>query len=344
MQIFNMLAETKGSGLTSGEVELSVNSGDTLSQEDITAFLTQLELAYSQAGKKMEGGLTWSKVQVTEEGELLDLSGNLLPLSQLMRGQLLPFSQEPLPEESVLTQIKMAASGEQVKLSPQIAAALQPQQPPEKSDLMTTLQLPRVANGEVSVAPVMPMLPTVAVTGIEQLGASSHLPASFSILPSATQTSAQGSLLQLPTINQPVSGKGWGENLGERVQWMIRQEIQGAEVRLTPRGLGPIEIRVAVQNDQAHVSFVAHHAATREAIDAAIPRLREMFNDSNMNLVNVDVSDRNSAAFAGEGGFTAQDESEGKGGRDVMALFDELGEDGSSEVRIVSNGLLDDYA
>ncbi len=342
MQIFNMLTETKGSGLTSGEVGLSTNDGGTLSQEDITAFLTQLELAYSQAAKRAGDGLAWSEIQVTEKGELLDPSGNLLPLSQLMSGQLLPFTQEPLPEESILTQIKMATSGEQVKLSPQIAAALQPQQSSEKNDLMASLQLPRAANGEVSVAPVMPMLPTVAVTGIEQLGASSHLPASFSILPPATQTA--GSLLQLPTINQPVSGRGWGENLGERVQWMIRQEIQGAEVKLTPRGLGPIEIRVAVQNDQAHVSFVAHHAATREAIDAAIPRLREMFNDSNVNLVNVDVSDRNSAAFAGEGGGTAQDESDGKSGRDVMNLFDELSKDSSSEVRIVSNGLLDDYA
>ncbi len=336
MQIFNMLSGMQGSHSATGGVKSLADSGEGLSQEEISAFLDQLELAFSQLGQDVESALPWSEIQVSEEGALLDQSGNLLPLAQFLNGQLLPLhaNQKMLPEESVLTQIKMAAAGEQAKSSSQLVIPLQPKA--DKVDSLAGLQLPRAVNSEMGAAPV---LPTIAV--IEQTSVSSHLPASLLISSQVTPPSIQSALTQLPTINHPVGGKGWGENLGQRIQWMVRQNIQGAEVKLNPRGLGPIEIRVTIQNDQANVSFVAHHAATREAIDAAIPRLREMFGDSNMNLVNVDVSDRNSAAF-GE----AKNSASGKeGGRDdAMNLFDDLSEEDSAEVRLVSNGMLDDYA
>jgi len=340
MQIFNMLSGIKGSDSATSDVGALAGGDESLSQEDITAFLAQLEIVFSQSGQSAEGARPWSEIQLSEEGTLVDQSGNLLPLAQFMNGQLLPFhaNQEVLPEESVLMQIKMAA-GEQVKLSPQLVTPLQPQV--EKVDPLAGLPVSQAVKGEVGAAPVMPMLPAGAVTALEQMSASSHLPASFSMLSQVPQSVTQPALTQLPTINHPVGGKGWGENLGERIQWMVRQEIQGAEVKLNPRGLGPIEIRVTLQNDQANVSFVAHHAATREAIDAALPRLREMFNDSNMNLVNVDVSDQNSAASA-EAKNSASG-NEGEGG-DAMNLFDELSEEDSAEVRLVSNGILDDYA
>ncbi len=338
MQIFNMLSGMQGSYSATGEVKSLADNGEGLSQEEISAFLDQLELAFSQLGQDVEGALPWSEIQLSEEGALVDQSGNLLPLAQFLNGQLLPLhaNQKLLPEESVLMQIKMAAAGEEAKLSPQLVIPLQPQA--EKVDSLAGLQVPRAVNSEMGAAPV---LTTVAVMPFEQTSASSHLPASLLMSSQVTPPLIQSALTQLPTINHPVGGKGWGENLGQRIQWMVRQNIQGAEVKLNPRGLGPIEIRVTIQNDQANVSFVAHHAATREAIDAAIPRLREMFGDSNMNLVNVDVSDRNSAAF-GE----AKNSASGKEGErdDAINLFDDLSEEDSAEVRLVSNGMLDDYA
>ena len=54
--------------------------------------------------------------------------------------------------------------------------------------------------------------------------------------------------------------------------------------------MGPIEVRIQMQNDQAVVSFTAQHGATREAIDAALPRLREMLSEQNVNVVDIDVS------------------------------------------------------
>lgn len=92
------------------------------------------------------------------------------------------------------------------------------------------------------------------------------------------------------SLNLPVSHPGWGQAVGERLQWMVKQDIQQAELKLNPRNMGPIEIKIAMNQDQATVSFVANHAMTREALDAAVPRLREMFGESGLNLVDVNVS------------------------------------------------------
>ena len=58
--------------------------------------------------------------------------------------------------------------------------------------------------------------------------------------------------------------------MAERVVWMTNANIQEAEIQLNPRELGPIGIKVTVQNEQASVSFVAQHATTREALEQAL--------------------------------------------------------------------------
>lgn len=96
-------------------------------------------------------------------------------------------------------------------------------------------------------------------------------------------------------IQAQVGKPGWGEELGGKVVWLINQQQQSAELRLNPPHLGPIEVRITIQQDQASVAFTAHHAVTREALEAAIPRLREMLGEQGLNLVNVDVSQQSFA-------------------------------------------------
>jgi len=91
-------------------------------------------------------------------------------------------------------------------------------------------------------------------------------------------------------VNTPVAQAGWDEALGERIQWLASHKVQGAQVRLNPANLGPMEVRIQVHNDQASIQFTAHHAVVREALEAALPRLRDMFESSGVQLVNVDVS------------------------------------------------------
>jgi Flagellar hook-length control protein FliK len=110
--------------------------------------------------------------------------------------------------------------------------------------------------------------------------------------PSATAASAPAAPAPAPVVavNTPLGQADWDQALGERIQWLAGQKMQGAQVKLNPASLGPMEVRIQVQNDQASVQFTAHHAVVREALEAALPRLREMFEASGVQLVNVDVS------------------------------------------------------
>ena len=92
------------------------------------------------------------------------------------------------------------------------------------------------------------------------------------------------------TLQAPVGSAAWGDALGQKVVWMAGQKTQIAELHLNPPNLGPMEVRLSVSNDQVSALFVSHQPAVREAIEAAMPRLREMLADSGMALGNATVS------------------------------------------------------
>ena len=75
---------------------------------------------------------------------------------------------------------------------------------------------------------------------------------------------------------------------------MAGQGVQRANIKLNPAHLGPMEVRIQVQNDQASVHFNASHGVVRDALEAALPRLREMFDGSGVDLTDVNVSDQSS--------------------------------------------------
>ncbi len=92
-------------------------------------------------------------------------------------------------------------------------------------------------------------------------------------------------------ITLPLRHPDWGKALAQRVMVLAQNNQQLAQVRLHPAHLGPIQIKLKVDKDQSvQVSLHAHHALTREAIEQALPRLREMFDQQGLNLAAIDVS------------------------------------------------------
>jgi len=114
--------------------------------------------------------------------------------------------------------------------------------------------------------------------------------------PAQTSASATSTLPTL-SVNTPLAQGNWDQALGERIQWMVNRNIQGAQIKLNPAQLGPMEVRIQVHNDQASIQFSSAHSVVREALEAALPRLRDMFDASAVELVDVDVSGQ---SFAGE--------------------------------------------
>jgi flagellar hook-length control protein FliK len=75
---------------------------------------------------------------------------------------------------------------------------------------------------------------------------------------------------------------------------MVSQQHQLAELNLNPPDLGPLQVVLSVNNDQASAAFVSQNPEVRQALEAALPRLKEMMAESGINLGNATVSDQGS--------------------------------------------------
>src|SRR5690606_14709304 len=80
-----------------------------------------------------------------------------------------------------------------------------------------------------------------------------------------------------------------GAELGQRVVLMVEQGVRDARLKVHPEHLGPIEIRVRLEGDSAQVTFHSAHAAVRDALADAVPRLREMLGGAGLDLAHVDI-------------------------------------------------------
>lgn len=114
------------------------------------------------------------------------------------------------------------------------------------------------------------------------------------------------------SLSTPFQHAEWGQGVAERVMWMSSRGINEAEIYLDPPELGPLQVKVSLSNEQAHVSFVVQHSSVREALDQHAMRLREMFAGEGIDLVDVDVSDQSLAQeenAEGSSGQAGQNES-----------------------------------
>jgi len=73
------------------------------------------------------------------------------------------------------------------------------------------------------------------------------------------------------------------------VMWFGANKINSAEIHLNPSDLGPVQVRISTQNDQTTVAFSSPHAAVRDALDQALPRLRDMMGSQGIQLADVSV-------------------------------------------------------
>ncbi len=142
-------------------------------------------------------------------------------------------------------------------------------------------------------------------------------------------------------VPQAVAGKGWDQAIAQRVMWMVQGDQQFARLKLNPPNLGPLEVRVNVNQDQTSVNFIAAQPAVREALEAAMPRLREMFDQQSMQLVRADVSDPGAqqGERSGEGGEGSR-RAAVWGGGDDQADIGVMPE----QVRVLSDRLVDLFA
>lgn len=103
-------------------------------------------------------------------------------------------------------------------------------------------------------------------------------------------TGSSTAISVMQDLQTPLGASGWDDALGQKVLWMISSQEQIAELSLNPPDLGPLQVTLSISNDQATATFVSQHADVRQALEAALPRLREMMAESGINLGGATVS------------------------------------------------------
>lgn len=166
-------------------------------------------------------------------------------------------------------------------------------------------------------------------------GTNSSLSQGLAATGFGTVTQAATSQTQMAPLN--LGQNAWESNLGSRLQMMVSQNIQSAEIRLDPPELGALDIKIKVVNDVATVNITSAHTQVKEALETAVPRLREMFEESGLALGDVNVRQE---SFSQQEQFAEDADSE----YFSEVENEESGDKQSSEpIKIVSNNLLDMY-
>lgn len=126
---------------------------------------------------------------------------------------------------------------------------------------------------------------------------------------------------------------GFDDGFGARIAWMAEQRVGHAQIRLNPEHVGPIEVHVQLDGTRVSAEFTSSHAEVRQAIEASMPRLREMLGQQGLQLGQADVGRRQSGQgqALGEGASAARDNGAGEEAAVAMPP-------------LRSRGLLDEYA
>jgi len=133
---------------------------------------------------------------------------------------------------------------------------------------------------------------TVAAAATAAAAAQANLQAS----PAASTIAAAN-----PHVLAPHVGTAdWTDALSQKVVFLSNAHQQSAELTLNPPDLGPLQVVLRVADNHAHALFVSQHAQVRDAVEAALPKLREAMEASGLGLGSATVSD---------GGFASQQQN-----------------------------------
>ncbi len=143
------------------------------------------------------------------------------------------------------------------------------------------------------------------------------------------------------SVELPVGHAEWGDKLMGKLAWLTSQNMSVAEIHLTPPDMGPMEVRVQVQNEQATVTVHTTNSAVRDQLELHSHRLRDMLGAQGLGLESFDVSD--SSARSGQDQTGGQsDDVNGQGV--VNALKDDEISETQGVLDLSWKGELDIYA
>lgn len=132
-------------------------------------------------------------------------------------------------------------------------------------------------------------------------GSTSPVTASTAIVhvPGAASPAAQAGFGGVErSVTTPVTSPEFPDALASQVSYLVREGVQQARLQLHPAELGPLQVHIALQGQQAQVDFVATSAVTRSAIESSLAQLAASLQQAGLTLAGGGVSH----GGAGQGG------------------------------------------
>ncbi|TFW26238.1 flagellar hook-length control protein FliK, partial [Duganella callida] len=91
-------------------------------------------------------------------------------------------------------------------------------------------------------------------------------------------------------LSSRVGSQGWDQQLGQKIVFMAAGGEQSATMELNPPDLGPLQVVLSVNKDQATAAFTSAAPEVRQALESAMPKLKEMMSDAGIQLGSATVS------------------------------------------------------
>lgn len=130
-------------------------------------------------------------------------------------------------------------------------------------------------------------------------------------------------------LELPAGTPAWQHALGQQLMLFTRNGIHNAELRLQPEELGSLQIHLRLHSDQAQIHFVTASQQVKAALEAALPHLRSLLDESGIHLGQSSVGADSAAWDAFSSSPQGFDSSSGQG-----SAFSSSTEQGGEAVEI----------
>lgn len=169
---------------------------------------------------------------------------------------------------------------------PAAAAAKKPAEP-----ALTNAKPVAAQDNAVATAPRQTEVKPVAELPLKTQEAAPIVPVATT--PALQQAMAMSQAAQASAMTKlapPVGSQGWDQALGQKIVWMASGAQQSATLTLNPPDLGPLQVVLHVTNSQADAAFMTAQPEVKQALEAAMPKLREMLDQAGIQLGQATVS------------------------------------------------------
>ena len=141
------------------------------------------------------------------------------------------------------------------------------------------------------------------------------------------------------TLSPPVGNTtAWADALSQKVVFLTSAHQQTAQLSLNPPDLGPLQVVLNVADKNATAMFMSSHQQVRDAVEAALPQLRESLAQNGIGLGSTTVSDQSAqqqfASFAQQQNGSGR--GNGNGGQNGSGNGDDASDDSTITQTVAS--------